>query len=82
VLRHSYASYWIAKFRNAAALALQMGHATTEMIFQHYREVVTRQDAKEYWNIRAHFDSIPRSNKILIDEISLRTADCSDPIRA
>lgn len=50
-LRHSFASYYLAKFQDAAALALQMGHATTGMIFTHYREVVTPEDAAEYWKI-------------------------------
>ena len=50
-LRHSYASYHLAKFQDAAALALQMGHKTTSMLFAHYREVVTPQDAEKYWNI-------------------------------
>lgn len=51
-LRHSYASYHLAKFEDASALALQMGHTTTAMIFEHYREVVTPEAAEEYWNIR------------------------------
>jgi integrase len=50
-LRHSYASYHIAQFKDAAALALQMGHTTTDMLFDHYREVVSPQDAEKYWNI-------------------------------
>jgi integrase len=50
-LRHSYASYHVAQFKDAAALALQMGHTTTDMIFDHYREVVSPQDAEKYWNI-------------------------------
>jgi integrase len=50
-LRHSYASYHLAKFQDAAALALQMGHSTTAMIFAHYREVVTPDSADAYWTI-------------------------------
>jgi integrase len=50
-LRHSYASYHVAQFKDAAALALQMGHTTTDMLFDHYREVVSPQDAEKYWNI-------------------------------
>jgi len=50
-LRHSYASYHLAKFQDAAALALQMGHTTTDMLFDHYREVVTPQEAEKYWAI-------------------------------
>jgi len=50
-LRHSYASYHLAHFNDAAALALQMGHTNTSMIFQHYREVVKPKDAALYWEI-------------------------------
>ena len=50
-LRHSYASYHLAKFQDAAALALQMGHTTTSMLFLHYREVVHPHDAEKYWSL-------------------------------
>ena len=50
-LRHSYASYHLAHFNDAAALALQMGHTNTAMIFQHYREVVKPKEAARYWEI-------------------------------
>ena len=52
-LRHSYASYHLAKFQDAPALALQMGHRTTAMLFAHYREVVTPEAAEIYWQISA-----------------------------
>ncbi|HLJ91399.1 MAG TPA: tyrosine-type recombinase/integrase [Candidatus Angelobacter sp.] len=51
-LRHSYASYHLAKFQDAPALALQMGHTTTGMLFEHYREVVTPEAAEQYWKIQ------------------------------
>lgn len=51
-LRHSFASYHLAHFRDAAALALEMGHTDSEMIFDHYRELVKPKDAERYWNIR------------------------------
>jgi integrase len=50
-LRHSFASYHLAKFQDAPALALQMGHTTTAMLFAHYREVVTPEHAGAYWDI-------------------------------
>ena len=50
-LRHSFASYHLAHFQNAEALALQMGHTSARMIFDHYREVVTPQSAQHYWAI-------------------------------
>jgi integrase len=51
-LRHSFASYHLAKFGDANRLALQLGHTTTAMLFKHYREVVTPDQAEEYWKIK------------------------------
>jgi integrase len=51
-LRHSFASYHLAHFKDAAALALEMGHTHSGMIFEHYRELVRPKDAERYWNIR------------------------------
>jgi integrase len=51
-LRHSFASYHLAKHQNAPKLALEMGHTTPRLIFDSYREVVTPQEAERYWNIR------------------------------
>ena len=50
-LRHSYASNHIAHFHDAAALALQLGHTHTGLIFEHYRQVVKPTDAARYWQI-------------------------------
>jgi integrase len=51
-LRHSFASYHLAKHQNAPQLALDMGHTTPRMIFDNYREVVTPEEANRYWAIR------------------------------
>ena len=51
-LRHSYASYHLAHFQSAETLALQMGHTSARMIFDHYREVVRPEEAARYWEIR------------------------------
>lgn len=48
-LRHSFASYDLALTKNAAELALEMGHTSNALIFQHYREVVTPAAAQAYW---------------------------------
>jgi integrase len=50
-LRHSFASYHLAKYQDAARLALDMGHSTTKMIFSNYREIVTPEEAERYWRI-------------------------------
>ena len=51
-LRHSFASYHLANFKDAAALALEMGHTDTTLVFNHYRELVRAKDAERYWNIK------------------------------
>jgi integrase len=51
-LRHSFASYHLAGFEDAAKLALEMGHTNQELIFRHYRELVTPHQAEKWWEIR------------------------------
>jgi integrase len=50
-LRHSFASYNLAAFQNGAALAGEMGHGSTKMIFEHYRALVTPKKGKAFWSI-------------------------------
>jgi integrase len=52
-LRHSFASYYLAHFKKTGApeLALEMGHTSANLVFQHYRELVKPSEAKRYWNI-------------------------------
>lgn len=50
VMRHSYGSYWLAKYKHRAVLAENMGN-TVEMIKKHYKRVVSKADCAEYWKI-------------------------------
>jgi integrase len=50
-LRHSFASYHVANFKDASRLALELGHGTTKLLFSNYRELVRPEDAERYWNI-------------------------------
>lgn len=50
-LRHSYASYHLAKFKKDHALALQMGNSVG-VIEKHYRQLVKPSQAAAYWKIR------------------------------
>jgi integrase len=50
-LRHSYASYYLAKFKSSENLALELGHSGTDIIFRHYRELVKPTTAESYWQI-------------------------------
>jgi len=50
-LRHSFASYHLAHFKNAAATALELGHHDSRITFAHYRELVKPKEAERYWQI-------------------------------
>jgi integrase len=50
-LRHSFASYHLAHFKNAAASALELGHYDSRITFAHYRELVKPKEAERYWKI-------------------------------
>ena len=50
-LRHSFASYHLARFNDAGALALELGHASAHLVFQHYRQLVRPKQADRFWNI-------------------------------
>ena len=50
-LRHSFASYHLGYFKNAAALALEMGHVSSTMLFRHYRELVRPAEAERFWRL-------------------------------
>lgn len=50
-LRHSFASYHLADCQDAAKTALQLGHKGAGMLFEHYRELVTPEDAAAWWAI-------------------------------
>jgi integrase len=56
VLRHSFGSNHLAQFKDAAALALQMGNSP-QVIFKHYRELVKPKDAARYWQIAPSVDA-------------------------
>ena len=48
-LRHSFASYHLAKYGDAARLALDLGHTTTKLIFSNYRELVRPDEGERYF---------------------------------
>jgi integrase len=51
-LRHSFASYHLAHFKNAASTALELGHHDSRITFAHYRELVKPKETERYWNIK------------------------------
>lgn len=58
VLRHSFGSYHLAKHKNAALTAEQMGHKNARMLYAHYREVVKDEaDIEAFWSLTPSADS-------------------------
>lgn len=51
-LRHSFATYHLAHFRNVASTSHEMGHRNATMLFEHYRELVTPECARRFWEIK------------------------------
>ena len=50
-LRHSFASYHVAAFGNAAKTSLEMGQVNAMVLFSNYRELVKPGDAKRFWQV-------------------------------
>ena len=51
IMRHSFASYWLAEHGDINRLTLQMGHESAAMLWKHYNKASKRKDANEYWAI-------------------------------
>jgi integrase len=56
-LRHSFASYRLAATNDAAAVAAELGHSTSQMLYSTYRELVLPEEAERYWKIAPQPDS-------------------------
>tara|TARA_Y100001934_G_scaffold186713_1_gene220328 strand:- start:448 stop:618 length:171 start_codon:yes stop_codon:yes gene_type:complete len=50
-MRHSFASYHLAYHQSADKTALEMGHRDTQMLYRHYRSVVSKDEAAKFWKI-------------------------------
>ena len=51
IMRHTFASYWLALHGDINKLTLMMGHATTTMLWKHYHKAAKRREAERFWNI-------------------------------
>jgi integrase len=52
-LRHSFATYHVAQFRDPVRTAYLLGHrGGTDMLDSHYRGLVSSVKAKEFWALR------------------------------
>jgi len=61
VMRHSYASYWLAEHGDINRLTLQMGHESADMLWRHYHKAAKRKEAEHYWRIMPP----PIGNKVI-----------------
>ncbi|SVC96106.1 uncharacterized protein METZ01_LOCUS348960 [marine metagenome] len=52
IMRHSFASYHLAYHGSPDRTAHELGHRDTQMLYRHYRQLVTREAAKAFWAIR------------------------------
>jgi len=50
-LRHSFASYRLAAIDDAPRVAAELGHATPQLLYNTYRELVLPEEAERYWKI-------------------------------
>jgi integrase len=51
IMRHCYASYWLAHHGDINRLTLQMGHENADMLWKHYHKASKRKDTARYWQI-------------------------------
>ena len=50
-MRHSYASYHFAMFRDAGLTAKNLGHPSPTLLRRDYNNAVTRAEAARFWEI-------------------------------
>jgi integrase len=50
-LRHSFASYHLAMYKDAGKTALELGHHNQDMLFRNYRQLVKPAQAAQFWQI-------------------------------
>lgn len=51
-LRHTYGTYHLAAFGDPLKTATEMGHrGNTDLVYQHYRKLVTKDEALKFWEI-------------------------------
>lgn len=48
-LRHSFASYHLSEFKDAARTSFEMGHESPKELYNTYANLVARRDAAQWW---------------------------------
>jgi integrase len=49
--RHSYASYWLATHKDEHRLRENLGHRSSDELWDHYHRATTEKEAKRFWSI-------------------------------
>src|SRR5262249_44895691 len=65
-LRHSFASYRFAAIHDAPRVAAELGHASPQMLYSTYRELVLPEEAGQYWKI----EPAEESEKVVVFKAS------------
>ena len=50
-MRHSFASYHVAFHEDAAKTAFMLGHPDANLLYNTYRDLVSKEEARHYWDI-------------------------------
>lgn len=50
-LRHSFASYHLSQFKDAARTSFEMGHENPKLLYSTYANLVARRDAAKWWEL-------------------------------
>ena len=50
-MRHSYASYWLAVNKDEHRLRENLGHRSSDELWDHYHKATTEKEAKQFWAI-------------------------------
>lgn len=51
IMRHTFASYHLAQHGSPDKTAHELGHRDTAMLYRHYRQLVTKEAAGEFWAV-------------------------------
>ena len=56
-LRHSFASYSLAHFKDSARLSMDLGHTDQKIVFRNYHKLVRASDAAKFWALKPKCDT-------------------------
>jgi integrase len=59
--RHSFASYHLAMFHDPGKTAYELGHRFPDLLYKHYRNLVSTQDAEKFFQLTPKIASTPPS---------------------